>query len=237
MLILRTLLLVGSFKYPALTKLFFVHTMIYYCLSNTLPQNYGRFQVKLAVAQSICIYFAYGYAAYWFNMLSAIALTSYICFVVEPIIWQEQLELWTWFISVFYQIAIVTAMHCFINLCSLLYAEAEILRKGNERLLDNFEEGVVILEEGTGKISFANKSAKAFKATMTPSSSWVDTEKSLQSSQNFGQFDRTAKQFARLDNKLIKGATDIESADMVRDILMADKYISLDEIIEIQSNP
>ena len=42
----------------------------------------------------------------------------------------------------------------------MLYAEAEILRKGNERLLDNLEEGVVILEEGTTNVQFANKSAK-----------------------------------------------------------------------------
>ena len=66
----------------------------------------------------------------------------------------------------FYQVVILTAMHCFINLSSLLYAEAEILRKGNERLLDNFEEGVVILEEGTGNVSFSNKSANAIKATI-----------------------------------------------------------------------
>ena len=84
-------------------------------------------------------------------------------------------------------------MHCFINLSSLLYAEAEILRKGNERLLDNFEEGVVILEEGTGNVSFANKSAKAFKAATNPTGSVLDPEKSSQPRHDFGQFDRTGK--------------------------------------------
>ena len=193
MLILRSLLLAGSFKYPALTKFFFVHTMIYYCLSNTLPQNYGRFQVEIAVAQSLVIYFAFGHASYWFNMLSAIALTTYISLVVEHFIWQEQVKLGTWILCVFYQIVIFTGMHCFINLSSLLYAEAEILRKGNERLLDNFEEGVVILEEGTGNVSFANKSAKAFKVAKNPTGSVIDPEKSSQPRHYFGQFDRTAK--------------------------------------------
>ena len=47
---------------------------------------------------------------------------------------------------------------------SLLYAESHMLRKGNERILDEFEEGVVILEEGTGNVSFSNRSAKGFKA-------------------------------------------------------------------------
>ena len=82
MLLLRALLLAGSIKYPALTKFFFVHTMAFYSITNTLPQNYGRFQMEHAVAQSLVIYFAYGHAAYWVNMLSAIALTSYISLVV-----------------------------------------------------------------------------------------------------------------------------------------------------------
>ena len=55
-------------------------------------------------------------------------------------------------------------MHCFLSMSSLLYAEADMLRKGNERILDEFEEGVVILEEGTGNVAFSNKSAKAFEA-------------------------------------------------------------------------
>ena len=40
----------------------------------------------------------------------------------------------------------------------------------------------------------------------------------MQPRQDFGQFDRTAMQFARLDHELVKGATDIESADMVKEI-------------------
>ena len=55
-------------------------------------------------------------------------------------------------------------MHCLLSSSALLYAEADILRKGNERLLNNFEEGVVILEEGSSNVSFSNKSAKAIEA-------------------------------------------------------------------------
>ena len=92
------------------------------------------------------------------------ALTSYISLVVNPFIWQEPIQFVTWLITTFYQVAILTGMHCFLSVSSLLYAKADSLRKGNERILDNFEEGVIILEEDTGNVSFTNKSAKAFKA-------------------------------------------------------------------------
>lgn len=75
-----------------------------------------------------------------------------------------------WLIGILYLVVILTGMHCFMSVSSLLYAEADILRKGNERLLDDFEEGVVILEEGAGNVSFSNKTAKKFKTTMNQSS-------------------------------------------------------------------
>ena len=69
-----------------------------------------------------------------------------------------------WLLRIFFQLFILIGMHCFLSMSSLLYAEAYLLRKGNERILDGFEEGVVILEEGTRNVSFSNRSAKGFKA-------------------------------------------------------------------------
>ena len=45
----------------------------------------------------------------------------------------------------------------------MIYAEAIILRTGNEQLLDNLEEGVIIQEKDTQEIIFMNKSAKNFQ--------------------------------------------------------------------------
>lgn len=57
MLFVRAFLIAASFKYPVLTKIFYFHTMMFYCLANTLPQDYGRFQVELASAFSLVVYF------------------------------------------------------------------------------------------------------------------------------------------------------------------------------------
>ena len=43
-----------------------------------------------------------------------------------------------------------------------IYTDAEVLRSSNETLLNNMDEGVVIMEEESGVILFNNKAAKRF---------------------------------------------------------------------------
>jgi len=47
-----------------------------------------------------------------------------------------------------------------------MYTEAEILRKGNEQLLNNLKEGVVIIEENSGLVTFLNEAAERLKIEM-----------------------------------------------------------------------
>ena len=42
----------------------------------------------------------------------------------------------------------------------MFYIEAEVLRKGNNELLDNLEEGVIIFEEESGEILYHNSAAR-----------------------------------------------------------------------------
>ena len=37
------ILLAGSFKFPALTKSFYFHQMLFHCLVHTLPRDFGAF--------------------------------------------------------------------------------------------------------------------------------------------------------------------------------------------------
>ena len=51
-------------------------------------------------------------------------------------------------------------VHLVITKVGLIFVDAEILRIGNEQLLDNFEEGVLILEEEKMEPIFLNKAAR-----------------------------------------------------------------------------
>ena len=54
-------------------------------------------------------------------------------------------------------------IHLVITKVGMLYAETEVLRVGNEQVLDSLQEGVVILERGTENndgILYSNKASK-----------------------------------------------------------------------------
>ena len=42
----------------------------------------------------------------------------------------------------------------------MLFVDAEVLRQGNDSLLDDLDEGVKIVDEATSKITFINRAAK-----------------------------------------------------------------------------
>ena len=50
--------------------------------------------------------------------------------------------------------------HICITKVGMIFVEAEILREGNEQLLNDLEEGVVIQHLDTHEILFVNKAAK-----------------------------------------------------------------------------
>lgn len=52
-------------------------------------------------------------------------------------------------------------IHVIVNAFGKYYVEVEILRKGNDELLDELEEGVVIQEESTKRVIYMNQSAKS----------------------------------------------------------------------------
>lgn len=120
-----------------------------------------------------------------------------------------------------------------------MYAQTEILRKGNERLLDNLQEGVVIVEESSNRVSFTNKSARGFKRQQMqsvafdleqqdhqshnePSQQGVSTSKkgdySAHNTTFEEQFNRAEKLFARFDNTAPSGGRKKESLDIVQGI-------------------
>lgn len=87
-----------------------------------------------------------------------------------------------------------------IAVCGQLYAQAEILRIGNEKLLNNLNEGVVILDEQHKDVMFANLAAHALKTGRTFPGAVLDEESSFNEIQNeTAPFNHSVKQFARID--------------------------------------
>ena len=59
-----------------------------------------------------------------------------------------------------FAVAVIIRMMC--NMVGMLYVKAEILLKGNENLLNESSEGIVIIDKQNGVVLFGNKVARAF---------------------------------------------------------------------------
>jgi len=53
-------------------------------------------------------------------------------------------------------------VHMITKACGMLFVDAELLRVGNDALLNGLDEGVIIIDEGTGKVTFLNSAAEVF---------------------------------------------------------------------------
>ncbi len=58
----------------------------------------------------------------------------------------------------------VSIIHLIITKVGFIYTEAEVLRKGNDQILNNLNEGVIILDQEDLQIKFQNRAAQACKS-------------------------------------------------------------------------
>ena len=55
-----------------------------------------------------------------------------------------------------------TAIYLLISWIGELYVKSEVSRVNNELILDNLDDGLIIIEESSGDLVFSNKQAKRF---------------------------------------------------------------------------
>ena len=99
-----------------------------------------------------------------------------------------------------WQITNFLLIHFIITSVGLLFVSSEILREGNEDILNNLKESVILAEKDTGKIVFANSSAKRLNKQLMEelNISLYEAE-----GEDFTIFDRTEKQFALVNMKVL----------------------------------
>ena len=66
--------------------------------------------------------------------------------------------------NMFFQSLSIWIIHIIITQVGMIFVEAEVLRTGNEQVLDNLEEGVIIQNKDTHKVVFINKAAKRMES-------------------------------------------------------------------------
>ena len=102
------------------------------------------------------------YYDFWAAIFAS-ALSRVLFVVIRSTIFQEEfttgivIESFVNMVWVFFGLSFV---HIIITGAGYLYTEADILKQGNEQLLESFDEGLAIINQQDKKIIFLNESAK-----------------------------------------------------------------------------
>jgi len=76
----RVVLMATSYKYLHITKFYFTYQVIFVALWNTLPDDYGRFQLSNIINLTY-VYFSISFFFWWSSFISALLMLYVELFV------------------------------------------------------------------------------------------------------------------------------------------------------------
>lgn len=115
--------------------------------------------------------------------------------------------------------------HLVLSLFGKYFVETEILRQGNDELLDNLEEGVLIQEESSNRTIFINQSAKAIA-----SSEWQENPDPQPVESDL--FGNETSVFARVESQLEPGDLIEDVVNKVQAINAIDDYLTFQQVVD-----
>ena len=124
-----------------------------------MPHNYGVMQEKYAILMTCLFQLILSFDGLA-NSLVAQVVPAYISFAVRLFIYGEEVtsELVGRYLTSAAMLALMTYTACFVlNAVGYKYAVEVSLFKDNEKILNSFEDGVFIIEQGSGQVAFSSK--------------------------------------------------------------------------------
>ena len=159
----RLVLILISMKNLSTCKIYIYYQILYLLLEECLPRDYGTMQLKLLLSQSV-LDFSLLYFNFW---PSCIGILSIQVFQVAARSLTYGKDVTSAIIAecigaLAFQFFNLITMHIVLNIVGMLFIEAEILRAGDEQLLNDLKEGVIIMDKESWLVLFVNKAAKKF---------------------------------------------------------------------------
>ena len=153
----RLLLLVLAVRHKRLSKLFiYVHTF-WFVLSTFLPQEESvraRPVVMWALIISLLNYFQFCVA------LGASIIMAFSHYLARSLLFEESFSFGLFARDVCQLISLLVLLHCIITWVALKYIDKEVSLKAKNKLLNNLEEGVMIVKDDTQELCLLNSAAK-----------------------------------------------------------------------------
>ena len=121
-------------------------------------------------------------------------------------------------------------VHAIVSFVGMLYVEASILRNGNEKLLNDLKEAVIIIDQETGLVLFVNHAAKRFNIRKNK-----NLEVNFSKNTDESIFDKKQELFAYVDMDIFRNTKLGDSQYVIDKIVNVSHYKSIEEIINFQS--
>ena len=132
-------------------------------------------------------------------------------------------------LNILFQAFTLWIIHICITKTGLIFVDAEILRGGNEQLLNQLEEGVIILQEETKDTLFANLTAQSISINKSKNESIM---KLFQNS-TVDDVKLDLQIFAPLDTKIFE-QTIVDTIKVKEYIQSRKDYMTLNGVIDAQ---
>ena len=134
---------------------------VYLTFEWCLPRNYGDMQSQILISQNVLDFslLYYDFIPAVISLLFPIIMQACMSVIhygeeVNAVFFADVIGGTLW------QMTNFLLIHFVITSVGLLFVSSEMTREGNEDILNNLKESVILAETGTGKIVFANTSAK-----------------------------------------------------------------------------
>ena len=157
----RCIMLIASYWRPGIVKYYLLINIVAHMAYESLPIDNG--DVHLAINQYTMVLFIVNYSFDFWSAFGLICLQNYYLVAVRLCLY-DGYDLTT-LIRQHTMACILIGISCvfihiIISWIGFKFVEAELPRESNERLLNNFKEGVVILNEIKSEILFTNFAAR-----------------------------------------------------------------------------
>ena len=169
-------------------KLRSAHLIFYWWLISEMLQIHKPFEYGINfnehIAKTVTMIVLGYYTHYTLNLIGVLG-----CFVFSQILWPTYVkneayeadasdlvigvDVPNWM----HVLATMTLAHCLLSYTGYIYVASEAPRISNEKLLNNLDEGVCIIEENDSSILFLNKAAKSVNSKLKGNSLLSMTEK------------------------------------------------------------
>lgn len=204
----RLILMAISMKKLSICKTYIYYQVLYGILEDCLPRDFGDMQSKLSNTNNI-MNFCLLYFDFWPNCLTMSALPL-VQLMTNTFVYDKNMTgslIWHCIAATGWQFFSLLMCHMVINAVGLIFVEADILRSGNEQLLNNLKEGVIIMDQESGFVHFVNKAAKRFSIRknryLGVSMSIHDNEACPSIDDRTNTFDKGQELFALIDMKIL----------------------------------